>query len=478
MRNNSSTIYSFVLVVGDFVALLAAFVTAYIFRVKIDSRPVAFQIGAESFVKIFALLVPIILIIFALLQLYSRQVYVRRVSEFGRLIVGSFVGILTLIGYDFVSVKPIFPGKLVALYALLLGLSLLIVERSFLRWLRTRLFMYGIGINKVLVVGSGHVTNDLIKTIYDTRNTGQKVIGVIGRESSLTKKLEIPTYNTLHAIDDLDIDTIIQTGNLGDHNLTKELITMAQDHHVAYRFVPEQSQLYTGNTQVELYQGLPVVTVQPTALIGWGQLVKRSFDILVSLIALIILSPVMLIVAILVKITDPRGPIIFKQDRLTRFDQKFKVLKFRSMKQKYSGHGDEVEIFTKMGREDLAKEFIKNRGKVENDPRITTIGKFIRTWSIDELPQLFNVLKGDISLVGPRAVIENHAEEYKENRALMLSVKTGITGLAQVSGRDDLSLEERIKLDIYYVQNWSFWMDIGILFKTVYTLIARKGFRS
>ena len=476
MRNNSSTIYSFLLLVGDFVALLGAFSIAYIFRVKVDARPVANAIAAADFVVIFSFLTPIILAIFATLQLYSKATYERRISEFGRLLVGSFVGILTLIGYDFVSTKPIFPAKLVALYAFVLGFVLLLLERSLMRAIRTGLFAYGFGINKVLIVGSGASTNELINKIAQTQHTGQKVIAVIGKPSAITKRLGIPTYSSLHMIDEFELDTIIQTGNLNDETLTKELIGIAQDHHVSYRFVPEQAQLYAGNTQVELYQGVPIVTVQPTALIGWGRFVKRSFDIVVSFVLIVILSPLFLLIAIAIKLSDP-GPVIFRQRRLTRFDTPFQVLKFRSLIMKYNGR-DEVTVFKEMGREDLAEEFVRNRGKVVKDPRISPIGRFLRVTSLDELPQLINVLKGDISLVGPRAIVEHHAREYKENRSLMLSVKTGITGLAQVSGRDDLTLEERINLDIYYVQNWSFWLDLSILVKTAYILVVRKGFRA
>jgi FlaA1/EpsC-like NDP-sugar epimerase len=222
MRNNSSTIYSFLLLVGDFFALLAAFVVAYIFRVSIDSRPIANQISAVDYLQIFTLLIPIVLVIFAVLNLYSRPVYTSRVREFGRLIIGSFVGILTLIGYDFVSVSPIFPSKLVALYAFVLGFSLLIIERSILRLIRTILFGYGIGINKILIVGSGKSTNELINKISDTKHTGQKVVAVVGKESALIKKLEIPIYESIEKLHELDIDTVIQTGNLNDDQLTKE----------------------------------------------------------------------------------------------------------------------------------------------------------------------------------------------------------------------------------------------------------------
>ncbi len=479
MRNNSSTIYGSFLLIGDFFALLGAFVIAYIFRVSLDHRPIANQIGAVEFLQIFTLLVPIVLLIFASLGLYSRAIYDSRVREFGRLIVGSFIGILTVISYDYISNKPILPGKLVALYALLLGFTLLILERSVARWLRTALFSYGVGINKILIVGSGRTTNELIEKVSDTKHTGQKVVAVIGKESPIIRKLDIPVYESIDNLKEMDVDTVIQTSYLNDDTLTKDLIARAQDAHIAYQFLPEQTRLYSGNASVELYQGLPIVSVHPTALIGWGRLVKRGFDVISSLLFLVVLSPVFVIIGLAIKLTDPRGPILFRQKRLTRFDQEFTVYKFRSMKQKYSGRGgDEMEIFKKMGRPDLAEEFEKNRGKVANDPRITRVGRILRATSMDELPQFFNVLRGDISLVGPRAIVEHHAQEYKENRSLMLSVKTGITGLAQVSGRDDLSLQERINLDIYYVQNWSFWMDLGIIFKTVYILLWRKGFRS
>jgi lipopolysaccharide/colanic/teichoic acid biosynthesis glycosyltransferase len=173
-------------------------------------------------------------------------------------------------------------------------------------------------------------------------------------------------------------------------------------------------------------------------------------------------------------IFDP-GPIIFRQERITRFNTTFNAYKFRTLKQKYSGR-DPVEVFGEMNRKDLAEAFLNSR-KLSEDPRLSKFGAFIRRYSFDEIPQLINVIMGEISLVGPRAVVPEELKYYKDKDSLLLSVKTGITGLAQVSGRSDIDYYERAKLDLYYVQNWSFWLDLTILFKTIRVVLDRSGAR-
>ena len=218
---------------------------------------------------------------------------------------------------------------------------------------------------------------------------------------------------------------------------------------------------------------VPMMSVTPTKLIGWGRVVKRIFDFTASLIAIILLSPFFLIIFIAEKITDPKASAVFSQIRLTRGDQKFRLYKFRSQYSKWDGTTPE-QAFKKMGRPELIKEYRDNGDFLENDPRVTPLGKIIRRLSLDELPQLFNVLRGDISLVGPRALIPQELNRYEQKHKI-LNVKSGITGLAQISGRRDLPWEQRRKLDVYYVQNWSFAMDIQILFKTVVQVFTSKG---
>ena len=182
----------------------------------------------------------------------------------------------------------------------------------------------------------------------------------------------------------------------------------------------------------------------------------------------------MLVIIILTLILDP-GPIIFKQTRITRFNTTFNAYKFRTMKRRFSGRNP-VEVFHEMNRTDLAEAFVKSQ-KLTDDPRISDIGRLIRRFSLDEIPQLVNVIKGDISLVGPRAVIPEELKYYKDKSSLLLSVKTGITGLAQVSGRSNIDYYERARIDLYYVQNWSFWLDLTILFKTLRVVLNRSGVR-
>jgi lipopolysaccharide/colanic/teichoic acid biosynthesis glycosyltransferase len=237
--------------------------------------------------------------------------------------------------------------------------------------------------------------------------------------------------------------------------------------------VPGNSDIFIGNLEVELFDGLPVIAVHQTALIGWGRVVKRVFDLVFGTLFLLLALPFILLITILVKIFDFNGPVFFNQVRLTRFNREFTVIKFRTIKARYSGLSPE-EAFKTMGKDGLAKKYRENGDYLPNDPRITGLGRLLRRLSLDELPQLFNVVKGDLSLVGPRALIPQELTAYEKHHAI-LSVKSGLTGLAQISGRRNISFDERRKLDIYYVQNWSFWMDLVILIRTLRVVVFGTG---
>ena len=239
-------------------------------------------------------------------------------------------------------------------------------------------------------------------------------------------------------------------------------------------FVPSDVNDLSDHLETELFMGdIPVMIVEPTRLIGWGRIIKRLFDIVASFFAIIILSPVFLLVFIAEKLTDHRVSAIFHQVRLTRGDQLFTLYKFRTQYAKYDGTTPE-QAFKRMGKPELIDKYRANGDFLDDDPRVTPIGRYLRRFSLDELPQLFNVLKGDISLVGPRALIPQELNRYEQKHKI-LNVKSGITGLAQISGRRDLPWEQRRKLDIYYVQNWSFGLDIQILFKTVRQVFTSRG---
>ncbi len=476
MKNNSSIVYNVSLVLSDFLALVVAFVTAYILRVSLSNVPISAHVQATTYISLVATILPFWIIIFALLGLYNNKVHENRFSELGRLIIGSLIGILLVISYSYLANVAIFPARLVTVYGFLLAFIFVLISRTIARGIRRDLFSYGIGISDVLIVGDTRLTHELVQSLSNTAKTGYRVIGIVGGEkhpldASLKHRIFTSFQDAVARLTPRP-NTIIQTELYAAAGKNDEILEYAQQHHIDYRFVPGNSELFVGNIEVELFQSIPVIAVSQTALIGWGRVVKRLFDAIVGSLALVVAAPFMLLIALIIKLSGS-GPIFFRQTRLTRNNHKFKVFKFRTVKQAYNGLSPEA-AFAKMGKPELAAEYRANGDYLPRDPRFTPFARFLRTTSLDELPQLINVVIGDISLVGPRALVPEELAIYKKRHAI-LSVKSGMTGLAQVSGRRDISFDERRKLDLYYVQNWSFWNDIVILLRTVWIVLFHKG---
>jgi len=468
--------YTIALILVDILAVLAAFTLAYIVRVQLDPRPLVNQIPAVDFFTTFVSLLPFFLITFLALGLYSPSVYQKRLTEYGKLVVGSFLAILLVIGYAYVIEQPIFPARLVPIYAGVAMFALLLLGREILRLIRDLLFYAGFGVQRVMVIGSGAATADIIRNLTLTGRSGYRVVATISNAKDPVKGVKHfrSLDDGLASLDQLKIDTIIQT-NLYEESARNQIImSAAQQRHIQYCFVPGEAEFYSGKNQIDVFLGYPIINVYQTPLVGWGEVVKRIFDVFATLLTLPVWGTLFLVLCLLQAIFNP-GPLFYKSPRLTRFSKPFMLLKFRSMGQQY-GSKDAADEFREMGREDLALEYEQNR-KVEHDPRITRFGRFIRATSLDELPQLINVIQGDVSLVGPRPILPQELHLYKGRGALLHSVKSGLTGLWQVSGRSDLPFEKRVELELYYAQNWSFWLDIKILFKTIGVLFFRTGAR-
>jgi exopolysaccharide biosynthesis polyprenyl glycosylphosphotransferase len=483
MKSNASIIYNVFLAFGDLLALIAAFVGAFILRVTLSDVPIAHPVSSFTYLKIFLILLPFWILIFALLGLYNSNIYERRFSEFGRLLVGSFIGLLFVIFYSFISVQAIFPSKLVPIYGFGLGFVFLLLFRNIARSVRTMLFSYNIGITNILVVGNTAISDELRTSLRDSRKSGYRVLAVVGDRR---REFHTDFADFQQALSWLDssksrpsLNGIIQTELYPAEERNREILDYAQEHHISYRFIPGNTELFVGNIDVELFRSsVPVIAVRQTALFGWGRVVKRLFDLFFGSILLILSSPLWLLIALGLKIIEPGAPVFYKAKRLTRFGNVAGILKFRTMRQAYNNMTPE-EGFIKMGRPELIKPYRENGDQLADDPRVGRYGRFLRATSLDEIPQLFNVVHGEISLVGPRALDIFEMEKYSKKN-LILSVKSGLTGLAIVSGRSGISFEERRKLDLYYVQNWSFWLDIVIIVKTirvVYERLWRRGVR-
>jgi exopolysaccharide biosynthesis polyprenyl glycosylphosphotransferase len=476
MPSKNTKFYSLILVIADFFVLLLAFTAAYILRVKLDPRPLVNDVGAYDYFLSFLAITPFWILIFASLGLYHANTYNRRLAEWSKIAVGSFIGILLVIGWQYATDSELLPARLVAVYALFSSFLLIVLVREALRATRSILFHLGIGTSRVLVIGDSAATKDIADSLSETHRSGYNIVAIAGPKKVIPPGLEVIRFSTiedaLRKISELRITTIIQTDLYESSERNQLILGAAQAKHISYSFIPGEAEFYAGKNTVDVFLGYPMISVSQTPLIGWGAIAKQIFDLIASFLLIIILSPVYLTLIILQAIFNP-GPVFYVSDRLSQFSKPIGLIKFRSMSAKY-GKKDAAIEFREMGRKDLAIEYEKNR-KVRNDPRITKFGQFLRVTSLDELPQLFNVFRGDLSLVGPRPILPQEVKLAKGRTALLHSVKSGVTGLWQVSGRSNLSFDERIELELFYAQNWSFWLDIKILFKTIAVVLRKQG---
>lgn len=479
MPSRNAKLYSLFLLFADVLVLMLAFTIAYVLRVQNDPRPLLVPVYAQTYLLTFLAIMPLWIITFASLGLYSATTYNRRLAEWTKIAIGSVIGILLVIGYEYVSGERVFPARLVTAYALTGAFVLLIFERELMRFIKTQLFKLGRGTSRVLIIGNSSATKDIAREISETRKTGYRVVAMNCPVRQLPKELTgvehfTDTESALAAIKRLRITTIIQTDLYDSSERNQLILGAAQVHHINYNFIPGEAEFYSGKNTVDVFLGYPMISVSQTALIGWGAIAKRVFDTFASAALIVVLSPLLLLLVVLQKIFNP-GPVFYLSSRLSQFSKPVRLIKFRSMSAKY-GKSDAAEEFEAMGRPELAAEYRRDH-KVKDDPRVTRFGNFLRITSLDELPQVFNVLKGDLSLVGPRPILPQEVKFSEGKAALLHSVKSGVTGLWQVSGRSELSFDERIELETFYAQNWSFWLDIKILFKTIAVVIRKQGAR-
>ena len=473
MRKEPGFMYRVFLILGDAAAIVFSFAFSYYFRTHIDSRPYYFTSEIRDFILSNILLLPIWLVILTSLGLYSRRVLSRRSLEYWRLFLASILGVMTIITYDFFASAYIARGSLcpvrtIAIYAIIFNFIILVITRTIIRTVRQLFLRHNVGLIRTLIVGNSDNTTQLLQGIAP--DSGFKVVGVVANERYVPEEWRKRKYDDLDtAISRLRPHAIIHTGSKNIEAVNKAAI----DHHALYYYSPAEDSIIVQSGNVEFVAAVPIVLIRTTPLSGAAKIYKRLMDIILGLILTIIAAIPMLIIFIIQKIIEPKSPAIYKDTRLTRFNREFPLLKFRSMKQEYCGLTPE-QAFEKMGKPELSEKYRKQGDYIKNDPRYTKFGSWLRKTSLDEIPQFFNVLKGDISLIGPRALQPGELKNYGD-RGLLLSVKSGLTGLAQVSGRRNISFNERRALDIYYVQNWSPALDAQIFFRTVASVLHHDG---
>lgn len=467
MKNRSLSL-RLLLAVADIIVVIASFVIAYYCRIYFDDRPFYFNPNIRAFVTFVAGLIPVWLAINAFSGLYNQAIFLRRWYEYGRVFTVSIISVMFIITYSFFTGEEIFPVRIIAVYFIGISFVLMVAARELTRFLYRIVLINRIGHRRLLIIGDDTAAFEIADFLKDRAEYGYNVVGIVAKNNRSRSVLPIFS-NFRQAAEMVDPEVIIQTNKAH----SQDVYHYASLHHITYMFVPQQDRMMSQLSHVEIIDKFPIIEIRQTPLVGGGRVLKRFMDVVLSIVALTAFLPIMLLIVLIMKITAPTEAIFYQQIRLTRFNRRVGIYKFRSMKPAYNGLSPE-EAFEKMGRPELAEIYRNNGDQLNDDPRMSRIGSFLRATSLDELPQLYNVLRGDISLVGPRALVPQEIDQSK-HKHIILSVKSGLTGLAQVSGRRDISFSERRRLDVYYVQNWSLLMDIQILFKTVGMVLFRRG---
>lgn len=471
MRKRSELLLSVIQIPVDYVMLVVSFVLAYLIR-QGTGKPFYVSVGGYNYLNYLLIFLPLWLVIFALIGLYRLRSDRGNWVDLGKIITACGAGVMVLIVIDFLSLNPIFPAKIIPVYGFLFSVVLVSFGRVVMTVLQRLLARRGVGVYRVLFVGSGPNAVELKSVL---KNLRRRYL-VVSSLASL-KEAKEPKLNSILSRNHLDL--VIVADDKETENDTADLMAFCQANHIGYQFAPSISGIYSSKIYSTQIGGIPILELRNTPIEGWGRIVKRLFDVIVTSIITVITLPLQLLIYVAIKLTDP-GPAIYLHECYGRKGTKINVYKFRTMLSKYSlgdkFGGRTIEDVLKELPKDKVEEFRKT-AKIKDDPRVSKLGKFLRKTSLDELPQLYNVIRGELSLVGPRPLPESELGLVggEKNLAKIVSIRPGITGLWQVSGRNDLSYDDRVKLNLYYIENWSIWMDIVIILKTLWQGIFKRN---
>lgn len=429
-------------------------------------KPKLYNYPLESYIKIVLMVAPLFILIYALEGLYDIRVTRKFWKEAVKIFTATSIALVIIIVAIFLK-REWFSSRFIILAAWGMAVVYVVVARYLLqliqKWLlRTR----GTGVHRVLLIGRNGKMDAISKIIKRNKNLGYKIIDQID-----TAHLKvIRQIKKERGIDEI----ILCEPSITDDEQEK-LVDYCAINNITYKYLP--TTLQTTNFKLGVLNGEPLIEVLHTPLDGWGRIAKRIFDIAASVFGIILTSPIMLLATLAIWLED-RESVIYKNERVGNDGTIFNVYKFRYMKMGFC-----TDPNTPEGRKALEyeKKLIAERSvrkgplyKIKADPRKTRVGTIIEKLSIDELPQFFNVFFGSMSLVGPRPHQKREVEKYMDYHRRLLTIKPGVTGMAQVSGRSDLDFEDEYKLDLYYIENWSLFLDIQICLKTFGVLFGKR----
>ena len=471
IKNNQSKL-NFLHVLLDAFVIAASYSLAFhlIINLRFGLEGTPGTLSAEVYFRALIVIIPLYVLLYGILNLYTPKRIQSRRREFANICKANIIGLMLVIfvlyaGRNQSGLGPYLSNFSTRMIIVFFGINIVLetIFRNILRNVLHRLRARGFNQKHMILVGYSAAAEGFIEKNKDNPEWGYHILGILS--DSLAKDSLIDGIRVLgdlsdlrNVIDNNELDEIVVTLPLQNYMYLEPIVNTCEKSGIHTMFIPDYHNIIPTTPYIEDLEGLPIVHIRHVPLTNpFNAVIKRITDIIGAVAAMIIFSPVMLITALAVKLTS-KGPVIYAQERVGLHNKPFKMYKFRSMY--VQTPEEEVTHWTTKG-----------------DPRVTKVGRFIRRLNIDEMPQFFNVLKGDMSLVGPRPERPQFVEKFKEEIPRYMikhQVRPGITGWAQVNGyRGDTSIRKRIDFDLYYIENWTFGLDIKILFQTVF-----KGFKN
>lgn len=471
----SELLFNLISIVVDFAMILLSGIGAFYLRFKLEEfRPIIYDLSLFDYLQILFLIGPVIILLLAMAGLYNLKGTRRFSSELTKIFLAVSSGLLAVVVLFFFN-QTVFPSRLIILLTWALSIVLVSFGRVVLRVIQIQMLKRGIGLHRLVVV-SPDFNSGIVREIESRPELGYKIVAKLKLNydtnqlfqddlSKLESELETIRRNT-------GMDEILVAYPHYPSLVNEHLLKFCRDYGILFNFVPDVFETARANIAMETISGVPVIILKGTPLEGWGKMAKRIMDIVISFLALVLLSPVFLILALLIKLTS-RGPVFFHQPRAAGLGE-FECYKFRTMFAELSegtSRGDKL-------REDLERQNSRSGPfvKIKNDPRVMPFGRLLRRTKLDELPQLWHIFRGQMSLVGPRVHMVKEVVKFQDVHRKIFTIKPGATGLTQITQvqNQELSFEEEIRLDTFYLENWSIWLDLYIIFKTILILLGKR----
>ncbi|MGB8348318.1 MAG: sugar transferase [Ktedonobacteraceae bacterium] len=474
------------LIVLDAALIALAFYLAYLLRYSVigNSRflnnirtNLEGNIPASGFydapLSSFALLdlgvVVVLIMLFTIRGLYTIRLTGTLFRQIRTIVVSATIGEAILITYFFVF-QPPSSSRLIAPLVWVIAIILLSLGRLLVAGIMSMLYRLGLAETRLLIVGSGRLGKVIMQNIAANPGLGYAIVGFL--HDTIDPPGDFGRFRMLGTLEDLglvirsmQVDEVIIALPSSMNEQAIKMVRLCERFGSSFKLVPDLYELSLSRIDMETIEGIPLLNIKQVPMNTWQDLVTRLIDVTGSLLILFLSTPFWLLIALAIRL-DSAGEIIYTQTRIGQTGRPFKMYKFRSMYK----NAEQMQSVLWEQNEAQGPMF-----KIKDDPRVTHVGKFLRRTSLDEFPQFLNIIRGEMSLVGPRPPLPSEVATYQEWQKERLAIKPGLTGLWQVRGRSDISFDEGVLMDLYYIQNWSLHLYFQILFRTIPAVLRRRG---